>query len=88
MLITYHYCQLITEFNCCLRLLTWEDGYCDTSERRESIESILDKNCLEGSDEMLPSNGESSTYDANLGGYPIELAVAYMSSAQYALGDG
>ncbi|KAM7468046.1 hypothetical protein LguiB_015608 [Lonicera macranthoides] len=69
-------------------LLTWEDGYCDTSERRESVESILDNNCSKGSDEMLPSNGESSIYDANLGGYPIELAVAYMSSAQYALGDG
>ncbi|KAK3034246.1 hypothetical protein RJ639_032181 [Escallonia herrerae] len=69
-------------------LLAWEDGYCDTLNQRESLESLLDDICLNGSDEIFPFYCELTAHGGNLDGCSIGLAMACMSQVQYALGEG
>lgn len=69
-------------------LLTLEDGYCHTPKQTNSTESIVDNICFKGSDEIFSSKSGSKIYDGNMGTDPVKLAVAYMSSARYTLGDG
>ncbi|XP_062095484.1 transcription factor LHW-like [Humulus lupulus] len=66
-------------------ILTWEDGYCDTTKPagRNSDDSYSNET------EALSFSGcEMTTRDSGFGGCPIELAVANLSCLQYALGEG
>ncbi|KAA8518944.1 hypothetical protein F0562_016282 [Nyssa sinensis] len=69
-------------------LLTWEDGYCACPKLTQSMESILDDICFNGSDGIFSSSCESSIHEDNLGESSIGLAVADLSRLQYALGEG
>nr|XP_043610078.1 transcription factor EMB1444-like isoform X2 [Erigeron canadensis] len=65
-------------------LLMWEDGYVGTLQVEDSLENMLAETSCVGLDETSSSN----TYNGTFGGDAVELAVAYMSSFQYTLGDG
>lgn len=66
------------------RLLTWEDGYFGTLKDQDSIKNMFAETSFEGLEETSSCN----TYNGILDEAAIELAVAYMSTFQYALGDG
>ncbi|KAI7735234.1 hypothetical protein M8C21_028365, partial [Ambrosia artemisiifolia] len=54
-------------------VLTWEDGYFGTLKAQDASENIF---------------AETSAYNGTFGGDAYELAMAYMSTINYALGDG
>lgn len=66
------------------RILTWEDGCFGTIEAQDSIENMFAETSFRGLEETSSCN----TYCGTSGGEAVELAVAYMSNFQYALGDG
>ncbi|XP_024974035.1 transcription factor LHW-like isoform X2 [Cynara cardunculus var. scolymus] len=65
-------------------LLMWEDGYFGTSKGQDSMGNMFAETNFSGLEETTSFN----TYNGTLGGDAVELAVAYMSTFQYALGDG
>ncbi|KAJ9544242.1 hypothetical protein OSB04_023949 [Centaurea solstitialis] len=65
-------------------LLMWEDGYFGTSKVEDSMGHMFAGTSFRGLEETTSCN----TYNVTLGGDAVELAVAYMSTSQYALGDG
>ncbi|XP_071686447.1 transcription factor EMB1444-like [Rutidosis leptorrhynchoides] len=65
-------------------VLTWEDGYVGTSKADDSVENLLVEPSFGGIEETSSCN----IYNRALGGDAVELAVAFMSTFQYALGDG
>lgn len=60
-------------------LLTWEDGYFGTMKVQDSMEDMFTETRFGNLEE---------TYNGTLGGNAVELAVTYMSTFQYTLGDG
>lgn len=52
----------------------WEDGYFGTLKVQDSMENIY--------------NAETSAYNETFRGDAYELAMAYMSTTNYALGEG
>lgn len=69
-------------------LLILEDGYCRTSQQRNSVEGISDNIRYNGSHRFSSLKGESESNNENTGTDAVELALAYMSSAQHTLADG
>ncbi|PWA67685.1 hypothetical protein CTI12_AA315690 [Artemisia annua] len=65
-------------------ILTWEDGCFGNMEAQDSIENMFAETSFRGLEETSSCN----TYRGTSGGEAVELAVAYMSNFQYALGDG
>ncbi|KAI3667064.1 hypothetical protein L6452_42107 [Arctium lappa] len=65
-------------------LLMWEDGYFGTPKVQNSMGNMFAETSFRGLEETSSCN----TYNGTLGGDAVELAVAYMSTFQYALGDG
>lgn len=62
----------------------WEDGYFGPLKVENSIENIFAEPSFGGLEETSSCN----IYNGALGGDVVELAVAYMSTFQHALGDG
>ncbi|GKA18318.1 transcription factor LHW-like protein isoform X1 [Tanacetum coccineum] len=67
-----------------VRILTWEDGCFGTIKAQDSIENMFAETSFRGLEETSSCN----TYRGTSGAEAVELAVAYMSNYQYALGDG
>lgn len=65
-------------------VLMWEDGYFGTLKVEDPMENIF----ADTSFGSLEETSSCNTYNGALGGNAIQLAVAYMSTFQYALGDG
>lgn len=63
-------------------VLMWEDGYFGTSKVEDSMDNMF---AIESSFQGLE---ETSSYNGTLSGDAVELAVAYMSTFHYALGEG
>ncbi|XP_048320114.2 transcription factor EMB1444 isoform X2 [Ziziphus jujuba] len=69
-------------------ILTWEDGYFDHPKPSKIEGSVSDNIYFSGMKSISFSSCETITDDCGSGGYPIGLAVANMSSLQYAMGEG
>ncbi|CAH1439814.1 unnamed protein product [Lactuca virosa] len=65
-------------------LLMWEDGYFDTMKVQDSMEDLFAETMFRNIEETSSHN----TYNGSSGGDAVETAVAYMSTFQYALGEG
>lgn len=71
------------------RMLTWEDGYCDYLNLRETMGNVSDDIYFSSStNKMFPPKPETSSQDGSSSGCPIARAVADMAYLQYALGEG
>lgn len=87
MIITEHSCaNLFPSF--LPRLLTWEDGYCDYPQPRDSAQHLSDNVCFNDTSRSLGFDHEINMHDGSSEGYSIGLAVANMSCLMYALGEG
>lgn len=69
-------------------LLTVEEGYCQTPQQRNSVEGNSDNIRSNGSHRYSSHKGESKSNNEDTGTDPVELALAYMSSAQHTLAYG
>lgn len=63
----------------------WEDGYFDTMKVQDSMEDLFAETMFRNLEEETSSH---NTYNGTSGGDAVETAVAYMSTFQYALGEG
>ena len=70
------------------RLLTLEEGYCQTPQERNSVEGISDNILYNESHRFSSPKDKYKCNNEDMGTDPVELALAYMSSAQHTLGDG
>ncbi|KAL8094168.1 hypothetical protein AgCh_035874 [Apium graveolens] len=68
--------------------LTLEEVYCQTPQQRNSVEGILDNIRCNGSHRYSSHEDESKFNNEYTCTDPVELALAYMSSAQHTLADG
>lgn len=68
--------------------LTFEEGYIQSPQQRNSVEGISDNIRSNGSHRYSSHKGESKSNNEDTGTDPLELALAYMSSAQHTLADG
>lgn len=69
-------------------LLTWEDGYCDYHQPRDSEQHFLENFCFNDTSRSISFDHEINTHDISSEAYSIGLAVANMSCLTYALGEG
>ncbi|PON33021.1 MYC/MYB transcription factor [Parasponia andersonii] len=69
-------------------ILTWEDGYCDNAKPAQIAKGEPDDIYAKGAKVKSFSGCKTSMPDNGSGGCPIGLAVANLSSLQYALGEG
>ncbi|XP_063945771.1 transcription factor LHW isoform X2 [Daucus carota subsp. sativus] len=69
-------------------LLTLEEGYCQTPQERNSAEGISDNIRYNESHRFSSPKDKYKCNNEDMGTDPVELALAYMSSAQHTLGDG
>lgn len=75
---------IIPEF----RILTWEDGYFDHPKPSKIAGSVSDNIYFSGAKSIPFSSCETIKDCCGSGDYSIGLAVANMSSLQYAFGEG
>eukprot|EP00262_Sarcandra_glabra_P013053 TRINITY_DN3526_c2_g2_i1.p1 TRINITY_DN3526_c2_g2~~TRINITY_DN3526_c2_g2_i1.p1 ORF type:complete len:780 (-),score=123.66 TRINITY_DN3526_c2_g2_i1:1182-3521(-) len=69
-------------------LLTWEDGYCDYSKPRDSVENMPDEKCFNDRTGIISFGCELDSSNGSSVGCPIALALANMSCLLYSLGEG
>ncbi|XXG85461.1 hypothetical protein AAC387_Pa11g0535 [Persea americana] len=69
-------------------LLTWEDGYCDYHQPRNSEQHLLESFCFNDTSRSISFDQEINTHEGSSEAYSIGLAVANMSCLTYALGEG
>ncbi|CAH1444422.1 unnamed protein product [Lactuca virosa] len=65
-------------------LLMWEDGYFDTMKVQDSMEDLFAETMFRN----LVETSSHNTYNGTSGGDVVEVAFVYMSTFQYALGEG
>lgn len=89
MIISEHACaNFFHSFFFFSRLLTWEDGYCDYHQPRDSEQHLLENFCFNDTSRSISFDHEINTHDISSEAYSIGLAVANMSCLTYALGEG
>lgn len=69
------------------RILAWEDGYSDHPKPIQGLESAPADIYFNETKKII-SICNTSVHDTVSSGYTLELAMAEMSSLQYALGEG